>query len=242
MIGIYKITNKINGKCYIGQSIHIERRWYEHKTKAYQQTYELYNSPLSRAFRKYGIDNFLFEVVEQCTIEELDDKEIYWINYYESYLREKGYNQTLGGDHHFKMFLTPQQVEEIIILLKTTLLPQEEIAIQFNVNQSMISRINNGFYWHKENEKYPIRKSVQILKAEQKKKQKEEQQSHLQIEKRYCINRDKLKQLIRSTPFTIIGKQFGVTDNAIRKWCNSYKLPKTKKEINSYSDEEWEKI
>lgn len=51
-----------------------------------------------------------------------------------------------------------------------------------------------------------------------------------------------LKQMIRTIPFTQIGEQFGVKDNSIRKWCDSMNLPRTKKEINSYSDEEWEKI
>ena len=55
-------------------------------------------------------------------------------------------------------------------------------------------------------------------------------------------SREELKQLIRTTPFTTIAKQYGVTDNAIRKWCDFENLPRTKKEINSYSDEEWELI
>lgn len=55
-------------------------------------------------------------------------------------------------------------------------------------------------------------------------------------------DRNKLKQLIRTQSFVQIGRDFGVTDNAIRKWCNAENLPKTKKEISSYSNEEWEKI
>lgn len=55
-------------------------------------------------------------------------------------------------------------------------------------------------------------------------------------------NRKELKQLIRTLPFTQIGKQYNVTDNSIRKWCKTEKLPSTKAEINKYSDEEWEKI
>lgn len=43
-------------------------------------------------------------------------------------------------------------------------------------------------------------------------------------------------------PFTKIGEKYGVTDNAVRKWCDSLKLPRTKREINKFSDEEWEKI
>lgn len=53
------------------------------------------------------------------------------------------------------------------------------------------------------------------------------------------LTRDKLKQLIREKSFTQIGKLYGVTDNAIRKWCDKYQLPRTKKEINNYSDQEW---
>ena len=55
-------------------------------------------------------------------------------------------------------------------------------------------------------------------------------------------NREELKTLIRTKPFTQIAKDYNVTDNAIRKWCDSEKLPRTKKEINSYSDEEWKNI
>lgn len=55
-------------------------------------------------------------------------------------------------------------------------------------------------------------------------------------------SREELKNLIRTLPFTQIGQRFNVSDNAIRKWCDSYSLPRKKAEINNYSDEEWEKI
>lgn len=51
--------------------------------------------------------------------------------------------------------------------------------------------------------------------------------------------REELKQLIRTTPFTTIGKQFGVSDNAVRKWCDGYGLPRKSSEIKKYTDEEW---
>ena len=53
------------------------------------------------------------------------------------------------------------------------------------------------------------------------------------------INREQLKKLIRTMPFTQIGKQYGVSDNTIRKWCDNYNLPRRASEIKSYSDEEW---
>lgn len=56
------------------------------------------------------------------------------------------------------------------------------------------------------------------------------------------LSREQLKVLIRIKPFTQIGKEFNVSDNAIRKWCNTYDLPTTKKEINSYTDEEWANV
>lgn len=56
------------------------------------------------------------------------------------------------------------------------------------------------------------------------------------------ITREELKQLIRTLPFTQIGEKYNISDNGIRKWCDKFKLPRTKKEINSYSEEEWDKI
>ena len=90
MIGIYKITNLKNNKIYIGQSKDIQRRWNEHKYD------ERHNSPIHNAIKKYGIDNFQFEVIEECSLQELNEREKYWIEYYDSY--NNGYNLTLGGD------------------------------------------------------------------------------------------------------------------------------------------------
>ena len=56
------------------------------------------------------------------------------------------------------------------------------------------------------------------------------------------IEREELKHLIRSKPFTQIGKDFGVSDNAVRKWCDRYNLPRRVIDIKKYTDEEWENI
>lgn len=89
MIGIYKITNKINGKSYIGQSIDIKRRWREHRNSEGLNT-----NPLYLDFKKYGIKNFNFEILEICNVDELDDKEILWIDRFNTY--NNGYNLTKG--------------------------------------------------------------------------------------------------------------------------------------------------
>lgn len=54
--------------------------------------------------------------------------------------------------------------------------------------------------------------------------------------------REEFKRLIRTTSFVQLGKKFGVSDKAIAKWCKAMNLPSTKREINSYSEEEWEKV
>ena len=76
MIGIYKITNKINGKVYIGQSNDIERRWAEHRNR-----YKTNNTFLYQNMRLYGIENFDFSIEELCNIEDLNGREQYYINF-----------------------------------------------------------------------------------------------------------------------------------------------------------------
>lgn len=58
----------------------------------------------------------------------------------------------------------------------------------------------------------------------------------------YPMSREELKEMIRTLPFTKIGEKYHITDNGIRKYCDGYNLPRTKKEINSYSDEEWNSV
>ena len=90
MIGIYKIENLNNGKIYIGQSNDIERRFYEHKTKG-----KTSRIPLDVEIQKEGVSSFSYTVVEECSTEELNQKETYWINFYQSNI--KGYNKNEGG-------------------------------------------------------------------------------------------------------------------------------------------------
>ena len=104
--GIYKIENLVNGKVYIGQSADMKRRWSDHKRMFnHKDDGSLkYNYPLYCAFRKYGEQNFSFEIIEECDEEELNEKEICYIKKYNSYVRwnnSNGYNQTIGGESNY---------------------------------------------------------------------------------------------------------------------------------------------
>lgn len=97
--GIYKITNKENGHMYIGLSKNIERRFSDHKTKALNsKKQDDLDKVLYKAMRKYGVDNFTYEIIEECPEEQLKEREIYWIKYYNTYEDRNHYNETPGGD------------------------------------------------------------------------------------------------------------------------------------------------
>ena len=96
MCGIYKIENLINGKIYIGKSVDINYRIANHKSESFNPKSNAYDTAIHRAIRKYGLNNFSFEVIEECDRSNLSEREKYWIDYYNTF--KKGYNMTLGGE------------------------------------------------------------------------------------------------------------------------------------------------
>ncbi len=163
MKGIYKFENKINGKVYIGQSINIEKRYGEHFNAHTNPNYKGYDTKFYRALRKHGFVNFTFEILEQ-DCESLNDREAYWVQYYNSY--EAGYNSNLGGEKvtennedHPNAKITNLQLLEIKQYLLETKISQYDIAEKYNLTQSEISQINQGKKWSNlGNYEYPIRK------------------------------------------------------------------------------------
>ena len=121
---IYSITNEINGKSYIGKTNDLVRRWKEH-------CYHKGNtSILEKAFTKYGIEHFVFDIVAQIpfdTIKELNDVlkqlEVYYIALYDTF--NKGYNATIGGDGISYYHHTEKTKRKISESQKSRTLPEE---------------------------------------------------------------------------------------------------------------------
>lgn len=93
--GIYCIENTITNKKYIGQSINIADRWRRHISELNMGLH--HNDYLQKSWIKYGQDGFLFYILEECGETQLNDKERYYIEKYDTLNREKGYNLKSGG-------------------------------------------------------------------------------------------------------------------------------------------------
>lgn len=130
---IYKITNRVNNKVYIGQTrFTVEHRWNQHLrhfNKEHRQ------QPLYKAFQKYGTENFQIEALEEVELEKLDEREIYWIAKYDSF--KNGYNATIGGKGGGVYVWTDNQYEEMrdLYLSGFTLV---NLATKFNTSAETI--------------------------------------------------------------------------------------------------------
>lgn len=128
---IYKITNKVNGKSYIGQTRYtLEFRWKQHLHKKD-------NVYFHNAIHKYGKDNFQLEILEECDVELLDSREMYYINKYNTF--KEGYNLTIGGDGNRRLILDNKYDE--IKELYLSGFSSNKIAVLFKVDKSTIVKI-----------------------------------------------------------------------------------------------------
>lgn len=246
MVGIYKIENLINGHKYIGQSNNIKQRWNKEKRVAFIEDDLAYDYPLSRAFRKYGIENFSFEVIEKCSADDLNKREKYWISYYDTFYN--GYNQTLGGDGSRTQ--PKEKIIGIINDLENTDMYHREIAEKWQISQEMVQGINTGRYWFQENKDYPLQKKhkpkayyikdnqiitekkhyycidcgVEIASSKAKRCVACAQKASRKVER---PNAEDLYNYLVSIKgnFLQAGRHFGVSDAAVRKWCKKYDIP-----------------
>jgi group I intron endonuclease len=237
-IGIYKYENKINGNIYIGQSVNIERRYKDHNTRAINdaESNPEYNSALHKAIRKYGIENFIFSILEECSVDVLDEREIYWIAFYNSY--KNGYNETLGGSSPTYYKFDVEIIEKVKYYLLETSYIYEEISNKLNISLGMISEINNGLRYKDENLSYPLRQK-EVLHCKKCGKELYEHnrtglcQSCAQI-KVELPQKLELAKMIIEKGFEEVGRQYGISGNAIKKRCMAYGIPHLKNELKQW--------
>ena len=138
MLGrIYIITNSINDKVYIGQTIQtLENRFKEHCRRGCTKAES--NMHIKRAIFKYGKENFNIKELETCKVELLNEREIYYIDLYNSY--KEGYNSTLGGNQ-FNIALKLEEYSEDIINLYKLGFSLRNIAKEYNVDKATIKHI-----------------------------------------------------------------------------------------------------
>ena len=159
---IYIIKNDINTKVYIGQSLDAKERFKSHCKKNYD------NSLIDKAIQKYGKEHFWFEILES-QIENYNEREKYWIKYYNS-LKPFGYNILTGGeepptyygDEHPNIKISDDDVLKLKIDLAETDIPLSQLAKKYNISKRQVLRINQGISRAALDEKYPIRKNPNI--------------------------------------------------------------------------------
>ena len=134
---IYKITNDVNSKVYIGQTKRtLERRWYEHQKYAYEKDSQ---SKFYKAIRELGPEVFHIEQIEIVYgIEERNAREQYWIKYYNSF--EEGYNSTRGGGCFDITTMSKQELFDSIVELRLDGKSYEELVKIFNCGKATIAQ------------------------------------------------------------------------------------------------------
>lgn len=174
---IYKITNTINGKVYIGQTNDFSQRMRGHKSTAYNEKDHSYNLPLYCSIRKYGWDNFTKEIIEESdsslTEEEssiwANEKEEYYISFYKSLISENGYNILRGrqGSPRDKLTLEEKAALSKIFSLREILdiqnllvqgTEKKEILKKYSpkLKDSFLDNINAGTNFYNPKLKYPL--------------------------------------------------------------------------------------
>lgn len=213
MIGIYKWTNLINNKVYIGQSINIEARKAEHIKLSKDLTY---TTNIAKALRKYSIDNFTFEILEECNVNELDNKESYWINYYDSLNKDKGYNMievgaipNSTGSNNPMSKLTEEEVLDIRIKIYINKIDSLTVFNQYSnkISFDTFRKVRDGYTWR--NVDSSMITSIEVNRQD-KPKAKLTKEEVLEIRKRseteslneiakdysYKVNRNSIKRII----------------------------------------------
>lgn len=169
---IYVYTNKLNGHQYVGQTNNIEKRKSGHKSDSFNPNSHSYNYPLHNAIRKYGIENFNFEIIETVNSQEkANEREIYWIEKKKSHISYGGYNILWGGDGHKRGKVPWEELldrgkvftaEEILTIQQALVegAVYNDLIEQYKprLTRTFLSNLNHGTNYKNPNLDYPLKK------------------------------------------------------------------------------------
>lgn len=155
---VYKITNKINGKVYIGKTNNPKKRWNEHKSTSKKVKGHKDFSLIHKAIQKYGDDCFTFEVIKEFKNEsQAYNSEKYWIKRHKSYVgdygHESGYNLTPGGDGMQSGALSgirnpkAKLSNNDTLAIQTSKFSTKQLCLIYGVSRTTIQRIRSGKTW-----------------------------------------------------------------------------------------------
>ena len=159
---IYCYTNLMNNKKYVGQTNNIERRKKQHiQDSIHNHNEARYNQIFHQAIRKYGIDNFKFEILEECIDRNSANKqENYWINKLNS-MAPNGYNNSEGklvGVRKYESKISSDDLKLLIQDLQNGV-KIRDISKKYGISYSYVSDINNGSRLKQPNLNYPLQKN-----------------------------------------------------------------------------------
>lgn len=146
MGAIYCYTNLVNQKKYIGQSIDPNQRYKAHKSAVYNEKSQEYNAPLHAAMRKYGFENFSYEILQETNdVDLLNEMEIFYISYYNTQI-PNGYNILSGGRNALRGAM-PVEVKKKLTWAQAKLSEDEVIILRLAyANKESPRAIYDEFY------------------------------------------------------------------------------------------------
>lgn len=200
---IYLISNDINNKLYVGQTIQtLNKRFNGHC--CYSKSDRSVNMYIKRAIHKYGKDKFHITLIEECPVNLLDDREKYWISFYDSY--NNGYNLTKGGQdsnyfnlHRLENTIDIKKFSEYIIEFKPL---ATEVAAHFGISKcsvyNLIERIDNpNLVLNSYNPRKS--KSIEDINQEELKRLYIDGWSILDLVKKYHIRKNKISRFLKES-------------------------------------------
>lgn len=232
---IYKIKNIINGKIYIGQTVRpLKKRICEYKYSLSRDYF--YNQYLHNAFKKYGWDNFKFEIIDTAkSVEELNEKEIHYISEYNSNNRKFGYNIETGGKNSLPAQETLNKMSKSHLGIKQSdSWIKKRIALIGSDNAKKYGKTktdeekkylseNSPKFWKGKNRNDKTKQKISETKL---KNGLSDKQKEVICKNVYKINpeNNEIVDVFEST--SIAAKSIGVNQSTVSRWCQKNKTVK----------------